>query len=267
MDEIRLIIDTRTVADFFDILLVAVPFYIVFSLLRESRSLFALWGFITVLAGSMVLYLIAKVAGLQATALIYERFWIILVLLFLIVFQGDLKKSLADVGRTRFFRALFPHERHVLSELISAVATMSESRVGALIVLERGTSLKPYLSTGTLLDAVLASEAIRSIFTPASPLHDGALLISGNRILAGSCILPLTENPSLSRDLGTRHRAAIGLSEETDALVIVVSEQTGSISLAHKGKIQRALTTDQLQKRLGEELELKAESREGEAYA
>lgn len=263
MQEIYMILRTMSFSDVFDIVLVAIPFYVMFALLREARSYYALWGLIWTLIGFLVIYLAARVWGLRATALIYERFWIIVVLLFLIVFQGELKKALTDVGRLRIFRVLFPQETHVVEEVIEAVQAMSAQRVGALIAFERGNTLAPYLGTGTLLDAQASSEMIGSIFSPKSPLHDGALIIRGERLVAASCILPLADREDIQRDLGTRHRAAIGLSEETDALVVVVSEETGQVSLAEEGEIQRGLKAEDLRRRLRQELDLQSDLREG----
>ncbi len=271
MQEIWLILRTTVASPsllypaIFDIILVAIPFYVIFALLRESRSFIALYGIISMLALSFVLYLVAKVLELQATALIYERFWIIVVLIFLIIFQTELKKGLTDFGRIRFLRALFTQDKLVITEVVRAVQTLAEKRIGALIVFERGNSLKPYLGTGTMLDAEVSSELVRSIFTPQTPLHDGAIIIRDNHILAAACILPLTEDPRLSKDLGTRHRAAIGLTEETDAVVVVVSEETGTISVAEDGKIERFLQPDDLRKRLEKELNLKEDDAEEDA--
>ncbi len=242
-----------------DIFLVAIPFYVIFALLRESRSVVALWGIITMLALSFLLYLVAKIWDLQATALIYERFWIIVVLIFLIIFQGDLKKGLTDFGRIRLFSALFTPDRQIVLEVVRAAQALAERKIGAILAFERGNSLNPYLPTGTMLDSEISAEMIRSIFTPQTPLHDGAMIIRGSRIVAAACILPLTENTGLSKDLGTRHRAAIGLTEETDAVVVVVSEETGVISLAEGGKIERFLEAEDLRKRLERELDLESE--------
>lgn len=260
MQELLTIFGAMGVRDVFDILLVAVPFYAIFALLREARSLIALWGLILTLTGVLLIYLIAKVFDLQATALIYERFWMIVVLVFLIIFQGELKRGLTDVGRLRYFRGLFVQEAQVIDEIINAAAALSEKRLGALIVFERSNTLAAYLGSGTSLGAEVSSEMIRSIFLAQSPLHDGALIISGDRIVAGSCILPLTENRNLPKDLGTRHLSAIGLTEETDALVVVVSEETGAISLAEKGEIERFLSPEDLRDRLEDKLHVKREA-------
>lgn len=240
----------------FDILLVALPFYVIFSLLRESRSTIALYGIITMLILSFGLYLVAKIWDLQATAMIYERFWIIVVLVFLIIFQGELKKGLAGFGRVKFLKMFFSQEKLVVVEVVRAAQALREKRIGALIAFERSNTLRPYLGTGTMLDAEISAEMIISIFTPQTPLHDGALVVRGNRIVAAGCILPLTEDPRLSKDLGTRHRAALGLTEETDAVVLIVSEETGTISLAEDGQIERGLEPDELRKKLESELNL-----------
>lgn len=267
MQELWLIVRTMDLKDVFDILLVATPFYIIFALLRGSGSFAALWGIIAMLLVSLLLYLTAKIGGLQATALIYERFWIIIVLVFLIVFQGELKKALTDVGKTRILRAFFVQQTHAVDEIVKAVGEMAGQKVGALIAVERHITLTPYLGTGTMLDAAISAETIRSVFTPYSPLHDGALLVRGDRLVAAACILPLTDNPRLARELGTRHRAAIGLSEETDALVIVVSEESGTISLAKAGKIERFLQPEDLHKILERELNIESSVEEDEADA
>lgn len=262
MQEILLILRTTTsnpillVRALLDIFLVALPFYMVFTLLRESRSFVALWGIVTLVILSFALYLAAQVFDLRATALLYEKFWTLVVLVFLIVFQGELRKGLADIGRLRLLRAFLPREAHSVVEVVRAVELMAEKRVGALIAFERGNSLRPYTATGTILDAEISSELLRAVFIPQSPLHDGAAILRGGRVVAVQCILPLTEDPRLSKDLGTRHRAAIGLTEESDALVVVVSEESGTISLAREGRMERFLEPDDLRRMLERELDV-----------
>ncbi len=241
--------------DALDILLVAGFFYIIFSLLRRTRSFVALMGFMIVITGSLLTFVIARAIELQAMMLVFRQFWIIVVLVFLIVFQNEFKKTLTDIGQMRIFRSFFPsREKDVIDEIAQAVQVMASRNIGALIAFERNNPLDPYMSNGTELDAIVTAPLIRTIFTHYAPLHDGALLIQGERLLAAGCILPLTDNPDLSRDLGTRHRAAIGLTEETDAVVIVVSEETGTISVAMDGKIERGFQPDTLRRRLIKEL-------------
>lgn len=247
--------------DVIDIVLVAVFFYGIFALLRETRSVVALTGFVTVMVSSLLLFLIARTLNLQAMVLIFKHFWIVVVLIFLIVFQNEFKKVLTDIGQMRLFRSFFPsREQDVVDEIIQAVQIMAGRNVGALIVFERNNPLRSYAGSGKGLDALVSSELIRTIFTHSTPLHDGAMLVKGERIMAAGCILPLTDNPELSRELGTRHRAAIGLSEETDSVVLVVSEETGTISMVIDGKIERGLAGEILRRRLEKELNIDHET-------
>lgn len=252
---------TMDLSDVFDILLVAALFYFIFTLLKGTRSWVALRGMITLLLFSFLIYFFARVARLPAVAMIFENVWIVIVLVFVFVFQNEFKKALTDVGQLRIFRALFTPSGQYVNEVVQAVRIMSTRHVGALIAIERRNSLRPYSETGTPVDSAIQAELIRTIFTPYSPLHDGAVVLSGDRIVAAACILPLSATEDLSKDLGTRHRAAIGLTEETDGLVIIVSEETGTISLAINGQLERPLTPDDLKRRLETELDLTADGR------
>lgn len=268
MAELLVTLRTMRFSDLVDILMVAIFFYAIFALLHESRSKVALRGFITVMLGSLLIYLLAQAWNMRALVMIFENFWIIVVLVFLIVFQNEFKKALTDVGQLRVFRPFFPQrEDDVLDQVLQAVKLMSKNRTGALIVFERRNPLRSYTGTGTMIDAVVSAEMIRTIFTAFSPLHDGALIISGDRLVAAGCILPLTDNPELSRELGTRHRAAIGLTEETDAVVVVVSEETGIVSVVFDGRITRNLAPDQLRRELERQLDLYGESHDEEEHA
>ncbi len=249
--------------DLIDILMVAGFFYLIFALLRGSRSYVALMGFIALLMGTMLLYLLVRAWEMEGMTLIFQNVWIVVMLVFLIVFQHDFRRALINLGQMRVFRAFFAsRESDVVEETLSAVNVMSNRNVGGLIVFERRNPLDPYLGSGTELDAAISPEMIRTVFTPYSPLHDGAMIIRGERILAAGCILPLSDE-QVSSDLGTRHRAALGMSEETDAVVVVVSEETGTISVAVDGKIERGLKIDDLRRRLRRELNL----HDGEAEA
>ena len=250
--------------DVIDILMVALVFFLIFSLLRESRSQVALRGLIIVLFIAFVLYLITIFAELTTMSRLFERLWVVITLIFLISFQNEFKKALTDYGRLPIFRALFKQETAAVDEIIRAVSRLSEKKVGALICLERRTPLRPYSETGSPIDGVSSVELLRTIFAMYTPLHDGAVVIRNNRIVAAGCLLPLT-NQELPKELGTRHRAAIGLTEETDAVVVVVSEETGTISLAHDGMIHRPMTSEALRHRLRELLEIEVEVEGGEA--
>jgi diadenylate cyclase len=257
MQELYGLISTMSFADAIDIAIVALLFFFIFSLLKGSRSQIALRGLITLLLLSFFIYFISRVAGLVAVEMIFSNIWIIIVLVFVMVFQSEFRKALTDLGQLRVFRALFTQSGQYVNELIGAVRVMSKRHVGALIAIERRNPLRVYSETGTPIDATISTELLRTIFTPYSALHDGAVMISGDRIVSAHCILPLAEAEHVSKDLGTRHRAALGLSEETDALVIVVSEETGTISLAVGGHLERPLTPEDLRKRLEIELNLK----------
>ncbi|MBE5767883.1 MAG: TIGR00159 family protein [Clostridiales bacterium] len=169
-------------------------------------------------------------------------------LVIMILFQPELRKLLEQLGRSRIrgkgiFGGLQPEEenKRETEELVTALTNLSRRRIGALIVLERETGLKDIMATGTRLDAEISAPLIENVFEPNTPLHDGAMIIQGERISAAACILPLTENSGVSRELGTRHRAALGISEATDAIVLIVSEETGIISTAREGKLTRHL--------------------------
>jgi diadenylate cyclase len=171
----------------------------------------------------------------------------------IVLFQTDIRRALAHFGRTPFIRRLFTRTddaEEVIEELAVAATLLSSQRIGAIIAVEREIGLRNFIEAGIPLDATLTYDLLVTVFRPGSPLHDGAVIIQGDRVAAAACFLPLTVNPLLGKDFGTRHRAAIGLTEETDALAIVVSEETGTISLALGGQIERGLSVDELRARL-----------------
>lgn len=236
--------------DFVDILAVSLVFYIIFALLKESRSFIALRGLVAVILIGAIVWVMAKALNLMATMILLENSLVLGVIIFTIIFQGDLRKALFDFGQASIIAPLLKNQRIEVDEIIKAAMRMSERRVGALIAIERRNTLRPYIEVGTPMDSTITAELLRTIFALQTPLHDGAVIIQNNRIAAAGCLLPLSENPKLSKDLGTRHRAAIGLTEETDAVVIVCSEETGVISLAHDGLIDRNETADSLRTKL-----------------
>jgi len=248
--------------DMLDIIVMTLLFYFILSLLKGTRSSVALRGWISLIIISFGGYIVAKTLNLTGVAFIFGNFWIIIVLIFLIVFQNDFKKALTELGQMRLFRAIFKQSGEYIEELIKAAEALSTRRVGALIAIERRNPLRVYAGTGTTLDASITEELIRTIFTHLTPLHDGAMIIRNGRIEAAGCILPLTDSLDLNRDLGTRHRAALGLSEETDAVVIVVSEETGTISLAFGGNLTRGQNSEKLREQLTTLLNLKSEEKE-----
>jgi diadenylate cyclase len=173
----------------------------------------------------------------------------------IVVFQAEIRKVLAHLGRRPFVGGFTGQKQEeVIDEVVLASTTLSAQRTGAILVVEREMGLRSYIETGIALDAVLTYDLLISIFNPKTPLHDGAVIIQGNRVAAAACFLPLTVNPELSRTLGSRHRAAIGLSEDTDAVAVVVSEETGIISLVAEGQIRRELDGRSLRQALREAL-------------
>ncbi|QSX07904.1 diadenylate cyclase CdaA [Alkalibacter rhizosphaerae] len=182
-----------------------------------------------------------------------------------IVFQPELRRALEHIGRTSFFKTKWMENvnetKRTIEEIVEAVQQMSNSKTGALIALEKDTGLEDIISTGTRLDSAVSSELLLNIFTPNTPLHDGAVIISirENKLKAASCLLPLTENKNVSKTLGTRHRAAMGMSENSDAIILIVSEESGVISYANTGKIYRYLDANALQEFLTEEFIVKDE--------
>jgi diadenylate cyclase len=233
----------RSALDVLDILVVAFLFYHIILLVRGTRAAQMFFGLITI----MLLNVLSELVQLNALNWILTSLRTVWVVAFLIIFQPELRKALSMVGNSGPFRRIFRiAETSHLSEIEDAVVSLSRRGLGAIIVLERNTGLRGVSETGTIIDATLSSELIETIFTPPSPLHDGAVIVRGNQILAAGCILPLSQNPNLERSLGTRHRAAVGLTEESDALCLVVSEETRSISLAERGNLIRNIDPNSL---------------------
>ena len=224
--------------DALDILIVA---FILYELLQFIRGTHAVQMAIGALV-LVVLYWLSLLLNLETVNWMLRTFLPTLVFGVIVVFQAEIRKVLAHLGRRPFFGAFAGQRKEeVIEEVVLAATTLASQRTGALIVIERDMGLRSYVETGIALDAVLTYDLLISIFNPGTPLHDGAVIIQGNRAAAAACFLPLTVNPALSRTLGSRHRAAIGLTEDTDALVVVVSEETGTISLVTEGRIRREL--------------------------
>lgn len=238
--------------DVVDIVLVAVVLYRVFVMFKETRAVQMLLG----LGGLMVASFLARRFELYSTGWLLENFWSFWVLALIVLFQPELRRALAQLGQSRFFQgmALVSREEqgHLLDDVVKAAEALAAKRIGALLVLERSTGLRNYAELGVPLDAVVSVDLLVSLFLPYSPLHDGAVFIRGDRVAAAGCFLPLSRNAQLGRAMGSRHRAALGLAEETDAVVLVVSEETGRISIAVGGHMETALDRDGLQRRLGE---------------
>ena len=234
--------------DFADILVVAVLIYEVLKLIQGTRAVqMALGGavFVGLFYGSQwadletVNWVIRNLAGYVAFA-------------FIVLFQSDIRRALAHLGRAPFFRYFAKDEgvEESIEEIGVASTMLASQRIGAIIVVERQIGLRNYIDGGIPLDAVMTYDLLVSVFQSSSPLHDGAVIIQQDRVAAAACFLPLTVNPRLARDVGSRHRAAIGMTEENDSVAVVVSEETGGISLAFEGQIERGLDGDSLRARL-----------------
>ena len=228
--------------DTVDILLVAAGIYWLLLLIRGTRAVQILVGLIVLIALSLA----SELFQLAALGMILERFLDFAVLIIVILFQNDIRRALARVGRGFFPSFAEERDIQIVEEIVRAAGTLSQRRHGALIVLERETNLADMIEAGVRVDASLSKELLLSIFQPSSPMHDGAVIIQEGRISTAGCILPLTVRTDLPEGLGTRHRAAVGITEETDALVIVVSEETSSISVALGGEMLRGLDAPRL---------------------
>ena len=224
--------------DVIDILLVAFILYQLLKFMRGTHAVqIALGGLVLV-----VVYWTSILLNLQAVNWLLRTFLPFVVFGIIVVFQAEIRKGLAHLGRTPFLvGAARKRQEETVDEVVLAVTSLAAERTGAIVVIEREMGLRSYIETGIALDAVVTYDLLVSIFHPATPLHDGAVVILGNRIGAAACFLPLTVNPELSRTLGSRHRAAIGLSEDTDAVAVVVSEESGTISIVEGGRIRRGL--------------------------
>jgi len=240
------------IADMVDILTVAILFYALLALLRGTRAMQMLWGILAI-AG---LYLAASLFKLATLSTVLSNLLVFLPFAIIVLFQQEIRRMLTAFVPSGWTRA-GRHSNHgpvLLNELSLAVQALASRRIGALIAVERRDSLAAWADTGIPLEARFSYDLLLNIFIPGTPLHDGAMVLRGDRVLAASCFLPLTTRHTLSTELGTRHRAAIGLSEETDSLVVVVSEETGTISLAVEGQLLRPLDETTLRNALAEYL-------------
>jgi diadenylate cyclase len=240
------------VSDIVDIIAVALLIYALLALLRGTRAMQMLWG-IVIIAG---LYAASEALKLITLSKILSSLLVLLPFAIIVLFQQEIRRMLAAFGSTAWMRIDVDQSEGsvMLNELALAVQAMASRRIGALIAIERHDSLAGWAETGIPLDARFSYDLLLNIFIPGTPLHDGAVVIRGDTVVAASCFLPLTTRHELSTELGTRHRAAIGLSEETDALVVVVSEESGTISLAVEEQLLRPLDETTLRNALAEHL-------------
>ncbi|MBQ9571799.1 MAG: diadenylate cyclase CdaA [Acidaminococcaceae bacterium] len=241
LDHFQTLVRTIGILDVIDTGLVAFFLYRIYIMLKNTRAAALVKG-LMVLAS---LVIISKWLNLHVINWILEKAITMMMVALPVVFQPELRRALEQIGRGRLFRKRVELDETELNDMIEAVANaaviMGQRKVGALIVLERAVGLEERIETGVKIDGLVTDSLLLNIFEKDTPLHDGAVIIRGNRIVAASCLLPLTDARGLSQELGTRHRAAIGISEQSDALVVVVSEETGTVSVTRNGEIYRYL--------------------------
>jgi diadenylate cyclase len=234
--------------DVLDIAIVSLLIYEFLKLIRGTRAVqMALGSFLIV-----ALLYVSRLAPLQTLNWLIRNALVYVAFAAIVIFQSDIRRALAHFGQAPFFRYLTRQQAadETIEEVVVAATMLAQQRTGAIFAIEREIGLRNYIESGIPLDAMLTYDLLVTIFNPGSPLHDGAVILQEGRVAAAACFLPLTVNPRLSRDLGTRHRAAIGLTEESDAAAVIVSEETGQIAVALDGSIERALTPDELRERL-----------------
>ncbi|MBX6396554.1 MAG: TIGR00159 family protein [Alicyclobacillaceae bacterium] len=241
------------ITDLLDILLVTYVLYRMILLIRGTRAVQLLKGIVVILVATGL----SSYLHLRAMSWLLDKALTIGLFAIPVVFQPELRRALEQLGRGRFFAWSFQMSNHdrdvdkVITELTRAVQVLAKNRIGALIAVERETGLNDYVETGIPVDAQVSAELLVNIFIPNTPLHDGAVIVRQNRIAAAGCVLPLSDSREIGKQLGTRHRAAVGLSEHSDALAVVVSEETGQISLAVEGVLNRDLDEQALREMLG----------------
>jgi diadenylate cyclase len=234
--------------DLLDIAIVSFIFYEFLKLIRGTRA-------VQMAAGSLLivgLFYLSRLVPLQTVNWMIRNMLVYVAFAAIVIFQSDIRRALAHFGQAPFFRYFNRQEaaNETIEELVVAATMLSSQRTGAIIAIEREIGLRNYIESGIPIDATLTYDLLVTIFQTGSPLHDGAVIVQEDRIAAAACFLPLSVNPRVSRELGTRHRAAIGLTEENDAVAIVVSEERGHIALATNGRIERGLSADDLRDRL-----------------
>ncbi|MGB2769836.1 MAG: diadenylate cyclase CdaA [Candidatus Zixiibacteriota bacterium] len=236
-----------TLADLIDVALVAFLFYRVLILMKGTRSA-------QIVLGVFLLFFISFLAfwfRLEGLKWLITNIATVGILVLVIVFQPELRNGLAQIGHSKLFRVFFRYEKSkTLDELVRAAVRLSQMRYGGLVVIEREIGLKDLIETGKAVNAEISADLLVTIFTPYTPLHDGAAIVQGDYVVAVACTLPLTQNPRYARLFGMRHKAAIGVTEESDAIVMVVSEETGKIAIAYKGVLYENVDKSTLKERL-----------------
>lgn len=250
--------------DLVDILIVAYILYRVLLMIRGTRTVQMMLGLFVIAGG----YYVAQRFEFYIISWAIRNVLAYLVFAVLVIFHPELRRLLAQVGQNTFFRHFYGLEKsQVIDEIVRATEWLASRRIGALIVVERNIGIKTYVASGVTIDAEVSKELLSSIFISGAPLHDGAAVIKGNRLVSAACFLPLTLSSNVSKELGTRHRAALGITEETDAVVVIVSEETSSVSIAVGGEITRHLSSSELKRALRGLLEPETQRRKSARFA
>lgn len=255
VDVLQLTSPYRYIVTALDIFFVVLIIVYIARIIKRTRAGKIVKGIVMI----AIMYIIAKLANMVVLTFLLDKFMSLGIILLIVVFQPELRNIFEKLGRSKVVDVFDMDDnilvKHAISEVTKAVEIMSMKQIGALIVFERDTKVSEVLKEGIPLNAKVTAELIQNIFMPRTPLHDGAIVISGSEILAAKCILPLASEVSVPRNVGTRHRAAVGITEISDALVVVVSEETGTISIAEGGKLTRDLTPDGLRELLDKKLD------------
>ncbi len=244
IEHLKFLWESLTLAGVFDILFVAVVLYFFFKLFRRTRALYLL----LIILVLVFLFLVANRLRLTTLSWLISTWWQVWVIALLVIFQADLRRAVGHLVQGGLFRVVFQGDQRMVHEIIQAARQLRRRRIGALIVIERDDNLESFLreGNGTLINSDLSNELLVTIFSKKTPLHDGAVIVRRNRIVAAGCILPLADRPRQKPKLGTRHLAALGMSEESDAVAIVVSEERKTVSVAVAGKITQDVDMDTL---------------------
>lgn len=246
-----------TIVDILEILIIAFAIYHITSWVKKTRA----WTLVKGILVLLIAYLIAYLLNMSVILWVFEKTLGIGITVLVIVFQPELRKALEDLGQKTMVKAIIPFDENkdnvrfsdrTINEIVRATEEMAKAKTGALIIMEREILLNEYERTGINIDSAISSQLLINIFEHNTPLHDGAVILRGDRIVAATCYLPLSDNMGLSKELGTRHRAAVGISEVSDSLTVIVSEETGKISIATAGKLLRNIDGDLLRKNLKE---------------
>ncbi|HOJ63701.1 MAG TPA: diadenylate cyclase CdaA [Spirochaetota bacterium] len=240
------IIIINVILSFIDIFIIALFFYSIYKILSQTKAVQVIRG----LLFFIFIYLISRFARLETFSWLLDQIASVIVLAVIILFQPELRRVLTKIGQSNWFKMMIKKDPKELEEILKAINHFNILHIGALIVFERNVGLKNIIESGTIINSKISAQLLITIFTYKTPLHDGAVIIKNDQIVAAGCFLPLSESTQIGKDFGTRHRAALGLAEESDAVIVVVSEETGKISLAFDGKLYTNYDIDVLRKEL-----------------